>query len=566
MAGAGRAGGGSGRRDALGRHVVRRSGSDGLRRRDTLDCSLRGALINADADGSAEVETIVVPAGIYDLTVPGGDATSGSLNVGSSVEIVGAGPGATIVDAHGLDRVLVVIGGGPVADRTVAISGMTFRGGEPCAEPGGDDGNVGAGGGLLLFGVVDLTDVVVEDNVTCDVGGGISSTGVGASLAMTRTIVQSNTAQFGAGGIASDVSLTMVDSTVSGNLADRSRGGGLRLIGTASIEGSTISGNVATNRGGGIDTGNDATSACCLATVLITNSTISGNVARAWTSGTPQRFPGVAGGIYVGRSSFTLRHVTVTGNIAETHPETGGIGAAGGIATGYTTFLTLENAIVAANTGREDCLFDSDATISFTGSLGCSTSGVTPADLGPLADNGGPTLTHALIAGGPAIDGGDPAHCLAADQRGIARPQGSGCDVGAFELEVAPPGPTPAPSAAPTSEPTAAPTQPPLPTPIPSPTAAPTQIPLPTPMPSGPPPSGPPSGPPPPSVTVADVSVVEGNVSIVSATLQVELSRVTDTTVFVSVATADEPRSRATTTRGSSRRSSRSRRARPARA
>jgi hypothetical protein len=56
--------------------------------------------------------------------------------------------------------------------------------------------------------------------------------------------------------------------------------------------------------------------------------------------------------------------------------------------------------------------------------------------LGPLQDNGGPTATHALLPGSPAIDAGDPNRCPPTDQRGVPRPQGAGCDIGAFELEV----------------------------------------------------------------------------------------------------------------------------------
>ncbi|MEP6896755.1 MAG: choice-of-anchor Q domain-containing protein, partial [Chloroflexota bacterium] len=53
--------------------------------------------------------------------------------------------------------------------------------------------------------------------------------------------------------------------------------------------------------------------------------------------------------------------------------------------------------------------------------------------IGPLVDNGGPTLTHALLPGSPAIDAGDDAACSAVDQRGIARPQGAHCDIGSYE-------------------------------------------------------------------------------------------------------------------------------------
>jgi hypothetical protein len=55
--------------------------------------------------------------------------------------------------------------------------------------------------------------------------------------------------------------------------------------------------------------------------------------------------------------------------------------------------------------------------------------------LGPLRDNGGPTWTHALLPGSPAIDVGNPEHCVGRDQRGVPRPQGDGCGIGAFERE-----------------------------------------------------------------------------------------------------------------------------------
>ena len=66
---------------------------------------------------------------------------------------------------------------------------------------------------------------------------------------------------------------------------------------------------------------------------------------------------------------------------------------------------------------------------------GASDLVVADAGLGSLADNGGPTLTHALLAGSPAIDAADAAVCPATDQRGVTRPQGAGCDVGAYEVE-----------------------------------------------------------------------------------------------------------------------------------
>jgi hypothetical protein len=110
--------------------------------------------------------------------------------------------------------------------------------------------------------------------------------------------------------------------------------------------------------------------------------------------------------------------------------------------------VTLRNTIVAGNLSGGDCRgrpnsdgynLDSDSSCSLSG-VG-DISGVDPL-LGPLQDNGGPTETHALLPGSPAIDAGDDSTCLTADQRGVARPldgDGDGtavCDIGAYEFEL----------------------------------------------------------------------------------------------------------------------------------
>ena len=495
------------------------------------DCSLRGALINANADGNAEIERIDLQEGTFNLTVAGDGNEAGSLNVTSSVAIVGAGPGQTIIDANGLDRVLVVNGGGAVSDRNLVASGITFRGGAPCNEPGGNDdsGNT-AGGGLMIHGLATLTDVVIEHNATCSVGGGLWVTQYGSAATLERAVVRNNSAGAGGGGIMSASSLTLTDSTVTGNAAAW-RGGGLSLAGTAVISGSTISNNIAVGLGGGITTGDDTTSACCAATVSITNSTISGNLAGYYNSGTPQYFPGSGGGIHIGRSAFTLRHVTVTANISQTNPVSGAQGPAGGISTGYTNFLTLENSIVAGNAATSECAL-AETTYTTNGSLGCTTGGLTAVALGPLASNGGRTQTHAIVEGSTALGAGLPVLCTPFDQRGEPRANGETCDAGAYELQLAAPEPTPAP--------TVTPTQTPLPTPEPppgtDPTAAPTAVPSPptleTPMPSAPP------DPEAVTITVDDAAATEGNAGLSQMTFTVRLSRPSATSVFVTASTS----------------------------
>jgi CSLREA domain-containing protein len=195
-------------------------------------------------------------------------------------------------------------------------------------------------------------------------------------------------------------------------------GGGIWWFGGLTVDQSTIAGNRATGSvegfaGGGIFG--------ALGPDPITNSTITGNTAPAGTIG---------GGVALEETEVSFVNDTITGNQA-------GIG--GGI--GYLAMGTLADTIIAGNTGGDcsrfffvltpDHSLDSDNSCHLTdaGSL----PGVDPL-LGPLANNGGPTDTQALLAGSPAIDAGNNATCLPTDQRGVTRPQGPACDIGAYEV------------------------------------------------------------------------------------------------------------------------------------
>jgi hypothetical protein len=191
------------------------------------------------------------------------------------------------------------------------------------------------------------------------------------------------------------------------------------------------------------------------ATVTFRNSTISGN-SLSTGSATAQ------GGAIAntGGSVFVLSNTTVTNNSAKT---------AGGLFQAGAGSITLRNSILAGNSASTvgpDC----NGPIASQGhnlvgvTAGCTFAASTgdllnvSANLGPLASNGGPTQTHALNAGSVAIDAGDPGvpgsggtACEATDQRGITRPQGPACDIGAFEVVVgAPPPPPPVVTAVPT--------------------------------------------------------------------------------------------------------------------
>jgi hypothetical protein len=178
---------------------------------------------------------------------------------------------------------------------------------------------------------------------------------------------------------------------------------------------------------------------------------------------------------------LTLSSTTISGNSSN---------LAGSAIYSFST-ASLRNTIVANSTGAANCagvrVTSMGHNLDSGGSCQLNATGDmsnTDPQLGSLAGNGGPTQTHALLAGSPAIDGGDTPSCPSTDQRGVVRPQYSACDIGAFELAPAPtPTPTPAPTDTPT--PTPAPTDTPTPTPVltgaPTPTLTPTPTPAPTP-------------------------------------------------------------------------------------
>jgi hypothetical protein len=209
---------------------------------------------------------------------------------------------------------------------------------------------------------------------------------------------------------------SLSNSAVVGNIASEG-GGGITIVigsGPVTLNGVTINGNTAGTFGGGIFNGG--------APLTLTNTTLSGN--SAGVSG---------GGIASAAGSTTLTNVTLSDNSANTSG--GGIFNQGGA-------VQLKSTIVANSPSGGNCAgpitslghnLDSGTTCGFN----------QPGDrnnanplLGPLQDNGGLTQTHALLPGSPAIDAGDNTGCPSTDQRGVARPGGSACDIGAVEARL----------------------------------------------------------------------------------------------------------------------------------
>jgi hypothetical protein len=302
-------------------------------------------------------------------------------------------------------------------------------------------GEVSYGGGIYAAGDVTLTQSSVIGNSTVGAfsyGGGIHTR---VNVTLTRSTVSGNStagSRAWGGGIFSSGAVELTQSTVSGNstAGEGARGGGIFSNGAVTLTRSTVSGNSTAGisaYGGGIR---------ALDSVTLTQSTVSGNSTAGDFAG--------GGGIWIYRA-VTLIQSTVTDNHTLDATAMGG-----GVFQSNTLSnhpFSISGSIVAGNTavgGGDDLVKDPDSTLTINYSL----IGVPPAGgfvgsnnitgldplLGPLADNGGPIETHALLAGSPAIDAGDPSivfNPAEHDQRGapFARVSGGRIDIGAFEVQ-----------------------------------------------------------------------------------------------------------------------------------
>lgn len=380
------------------------------------------------------------PATLTDVVVTDNRAVGGNGGEGGQGQSGGNGTGGTggqggYADGAGID-------GGPFVLTQVAITDNVAQAGAAGAGGfGTGTGNGGAGGaGGMAF------------------GAGIA---IGhASLTATDTLIADNTAATGAGGTGGLGGITGGDGGTGGD-TEISRGGGIFSNGPVDLTNVTLTGNVAAGGIGGTGgaafntlgsnggAGGSGSGANGGAIALFNGSTgnfasvtIAGNTATDGTAG--------AGGLVLSTST--------TGPSGTKTPGEGGNILVYGGALALESALTLRDTIIAAGTakaGTEDC--------AILGSYGRVTSAghnleehhqciATPAGgdlqntapgLGPLAANGGPTETMALLPGTAAIDAGETA-CVAADgspltedQRGD--PRGTPCDIGAFEVQPTPP-------------------------------------------------------------------------------------------------------------------------------
>lgn len=351
-------------------------------------CTLRAAIQESNA--LSGTDAIMLPAGSYTLTISGSNedaAETGDLDITEELILTGAGQDVTIIDSSRLDRVFHILTN---FEETVKLSGLTVR-----------NGSANIGGGLYaLQSRVVITASRFTDNSALSWGGGIHV--ASSFLTLTETTLDNNTVTgsgASGGGInAMGSTISVAKSAIYSNtaLAANSFGGGLQIFGWATITNTTFSGNQAA-QGGAIRFG--------IGEHVLINTTIINNSAST------------GGGLFDDPLYFGLTTVfnsIVAGNSPTNCDNNGQITSQGN---------NLDS--------RDECGFHTPGDLVNTNPL-----------VGPLQNNGGPTWTHGLTPGSPAIDAADIDYCPSTDQRGAPRPvdgDGDGtaaCDIGAFELNI----------------------------------------------------------------------------------------------------------------------------------
>ena len=285
----------------------------------------------------------------------------------------------------------------------------------------------GEGGGIATLFFPDLssasfrlslTDVIFENNTAARTGGGMINNG--GELELVNVNFSGNTAA-GGGGLSNIPFKPSILTNVTFSNNSASDGGGGMLIGSSgpilsTLTNVTFSNNSTNMNGGGIANAG-------YSDLLLTNVTFSDNTALANGGGISN------GGFFDIESGGTV-------NLINTTFSNNAANSSGGAIYNESGNISIYNSILYGDTGGE--IFDSSGTAVVTYSIvqgGYTGVGNMDEDplLGPLQDNGGFTQTMALEAGSPAINGGDNANCPTTDQRGITRPHGSHCDIGAYE-------------------------------------------------------------------------------------------------------------------------------------
>jgi hypothetical protein len=368
--------------------------------------------------------------------------STGQMTISDDLTINGPGAGLLTIDANFASRVFYVHAA------TVTMGGLKITHGDASNEVDHED----AGNGIANTGVLTLNGCIVSNNSGGSIGGGVYNEDAG-TLFVNNSSVSNNTTQHFGGGIYNGGLANIANSTIGFNTAGL--GGGIHTRGEdfnegdMYISGSTIRDNIANGAGGGIYVN--------FASVDIRNSTISGNSAE-----------GKGGGVMVGSlTGFKAVNTTIAFNRANSDDVDENFDEGGGISTYSNPDATvLNNSIIVGNVQGLVSPIPSDIHAATGGSYGSNNIvgssfpynggmsngsldnivGVNALDVieGFLVDNGGPTVTHKLVADSIAInsgwnagavdENGDP---LLYDQRGLGFPRfvGTIVDRGAYEFE-----------------------------------------------------------------------------------------------------------------------------------
>jgi hypothetical protein len=392
------------------------------------------------------------PIDLTQLTCGQISLTTGRIDVNRDLLIQGPGPDLLAIDGTHSDRVFNQNG-----DFTLALYGLKLQHGYSNGFGGGcvyskgplllnntvitscqvlDFGSSGndLGGGVLANSTLVMIDSTLTNNqIYSSLGSGLGGGAfVEGDLVLDHSTITHNSVAIASGGLTQSGGVdvggkllmtysTLSDNAVSGIQNNPGSFGGGRVRGGANISNSTISGNTAGGGVGGLMIYGSAASPN-----LIANSTISGNTA------------GAIGGIYA-RGPTSIVSSTIAFN-AETATANGG-----GLRLAYTV-TDVESSIIASNTSTgatQNIGLGISGAVTGANDLFGASPGVTlpPGTITsdplllPLADNGGPTKTHALGPGSPALDAGNNSGGLTTDQRGSGFPRivGSAPDIGAFE-------------------------------------------------------------------------------------------------------------------------------------
>jgi hypothetical protein len=393
---------------------------------DTINFNLGGpATITVGTPLTLGPNVTISGPGAANLTISGGDSVVVFLvNVGANVAISG------LTVSHGSN----LLGGGIFNAGTLALTDVVVS-----------DNTIGTqlGGGIFNSGALTLTGCTVANNAVTFIsrsggesgdGGGVYNTG--GTVQVIDSIIRANNALTGFGGGIANIlgTVTVIDSTIDGNNSLEGAGIGSGS-GTLVVSGSTFAFNIAINDGGGIVNVTLVIGEHPLGVAFVTNSTFFGNRAN------------LGAALANDFAEMNVANTTITGNAT---PE-GGFAINSIVSNIPPRGLFIKSTLLANNVGGNCFSIDttsegynlsddtSCATIfTATGDRNNVAAGL---DAGGLKSNGGPTQTVALLLSSPAVNHIPVAACtdsngaaVAVDQRGVTRPQGSACDVGAFEL------------------------------------------------------------------------------------------------------------------------------------